>query len=176
MSAAINSIAPNPSMRAQSDRGQTADIVDMVSLLDTACRRREFGADVVRGSASLLSIRQSLRYQASIGPDDMPRLQQRYRHTELEQWLKQIRQLLNTEFGSLRVHRYRHGFAVGHRDAEQLVAGLLRVQYHARQLTPPQGRAEQSSLVTHAPALAWGVGRTLFEADEDRRQRRRPTR
>lgn len=155
------------------DRSHTAEIVDMVSLLDTPKRRKDMPDDSVCRSATLLSVRQSLRYQASIGLDDLGSLYQRHERQALLDLMGQLRQLLNREFGSLRVHRYRQAFAVGHRDLENLIAGLLRVQFHARQLPIPASLNGEELPPAARPTVGWGVGRTLFEASNERLKRLR---
>ncbi|MGQ7845657.1 hypothetical protein ACUNV4_14340 [Granulosicoccus sp. 3-233] len=157
-------------MSAQPDRSHTAQIVDMVRLLDSSSRRRESCQVEQRGSALLLSIRQSLRYQASVGLDDMPGLQSEYPKPQLDAYLGQVRRLLDAQFGRLRVYRYRQAFIVGHHNLEGLIAGLLRVQYYARQL---QLTDRDSRPV---PSLGWGVGATVLEADNERARRRRSNR
>ena len=119
-------------MSAQSDRSHTAQVVDMVSLLDAPSRKRGVTSVDLKESATLLSIRQNLSYQASIGVNNIDQLKVRYSHDLANAVLKQVRGFLNTEFGQLRVHRYRQVFTVGHHSLEGLIGGLLRVQFHAR--------------------------------------------
>ncbi len=163
-------------MSAQPDRSHTAQIVDMVRLLDSSGRRRDGSPDEQRGSALLLSIRQNLRYQASIGLDDIDSLQAGYPKPQLDVAHRQVRQLLDAEFGRLRVYRYRQAFSVGHHNLEGLIAGLLRVQYHARQIQSPADDCGDDHPALSGLRLAWGVGATVLEADNERLRRRRSRR
>lgn len=159
-------------MSAQPDRSHTAQIVDMVRLLDPSSRRRDISPTGSRGTAVLLSIRQSLRYQAAIGPDDIDTLEAGLPANQLDALLAQVRGLLHAEFGRLRVYRYRQVFSVGHYHLEGLIGGLLRVQYHARQIQLPAGVCGLDTAVRPGLTLSWGVGSTVLEADNERLRRR----
>lgn len=167
-------------MSAQHDRSHTAQIVDMVRLLDAPGRKKDNSVDESRSSVVMLSIRQSLRYQASIGLDDIDTLKVSWPKAQLDEVLAQLRGLLNAEFGRLRVHRYRQAFSVGHHSLEGLIAGLLRVQYFARQIQIT-GNVEENELMVDpeqrsSPSLGWGVGSTIMEAENERLHRRRSRR
>lgn len=155
-------------MSAQSDRSHTAQVVDMVSLLDAPSRKRGVTSVDLKESAILLSIRQNLSYQASIGVNNIDQLKVRYSHDLANAVLKQVRGFLNTEFGQLRVHRYRQVFTVGHHSLEGLIGGLLRVQFHARQVELP---ILDSQVEPRALSLSWGVGESILEADHERLRR-----
>ncbi len=163
-------------MSAQPDRSHTAQIVDMVRLLDSSSRRREFSAEEPRGSAVLLSIRQNLRHQASIGFDDIDSLQAEYPKAHLDDYHRQVRGLLDAQFGRLRVYRYRQAFSVGHHDLEALIAGLLRVQFDARQLKQSDHAVRSDQCERPRLQLGWGIGSTVPEADYERIHRRRSNR
>jgi hypothetical protein len=160
-------------MSAQSDVSQTAQIVDIVSLLDTPGRKRIATAADLRESATLLSIRQNLRYQACIGVDDIDKFTDHYPALFVDRIFSRVRKLLNTEFGQLRVHRYRQAFAVGHYCVEGLIGGLLRVQYHARHIDLPVPGACGELPDVRGVTLTWGVGDTVTVADNERLRRRR---
>ena len=157
-------------MSALPDRSHTAQIVDMVKLLDAPGRRRDIAVDQQGGSAVLLSIRQNLSYQASIGLDGIDSLMARYPRSLVDDLDRQVRELLYTEFGRLRVHRYKQAFSVGHHDLEALVAGLLRVQYYTRQISLPEHDSAEELTVQPALSVAWGVGESISEADRERRR------
>ena len=152
-------------MSAQSDSSRTAQVVDMVSLLDAPSRKRGVISVDLKESATLLSIRQNLSFQASIGVNNIDQLKARYSHDLANTVMKQVREFLNTEFGQLRVHRYRQVFKVGHHSLEGLVGGLLRVQFHARQVELP---LLGSQFETRTLSLSWGVGESILEADHER--------
>ncbi len=123
-------------------------------------------------SADLLSIRQHLTFKACIGINEFDFLQDAYSVQVGDQLMSSVRVLLDQEFGGLRVHRRHQVFVVNHHCEESLIAGLLRVQFHSRQLPFPATRdGEKLSDVCGVP-LAWGVGRTLEAAEEQRQSKR----
>lgn len=124
-------------------------------------------------SADLLSIRQHLTYKASIGINDFSFLQQAYSIQVADQLMAKIRTLLDQEFGGLRVHRRHQVFVVNHHCEESLIAGVLRVQFHSRQLPLPATRLGQGLSDLCGVPLAWGVGRTLEAAELQRQSKRR---
>lgn len=143
----------------------------MVDFFRKAGRRKKVVAPQMRDGATLLSIRQNLMVQATVGIDDIERTSLDLPKGEVVNLNSQLRQLLNKEFGSLRVHKHRLAFTVGHHCHESLVAGLLRVQYHAKQM-------ETSDIVceifddTHGVPVTWGVGETVAQADTERSKRK----
>lgn len=90
--------------------------------------------------------------------------------------LLSIRKLLHQEFGNQRVRREQSIFSVHHHDCDELIAGLLRVQFYAKEILFTHGykRCGRSSdnEQTSAMSVTWGVGRTLDEAASERRKRR----
>lgn len=145
----------------------------MVSLLDTVTRKRVTRAADQRKSATLLSIRQNLVYRASVGIDDIDAFKSHLPDTTVDALMSRVRQLLNTEFGRLRVHRYRQVYTVGHHCLEGLIGGLLRVQFHARLIEMPRRDEGLVFRDSHGLALSWGVGDSIIEADIERLRRRR---
>ncbi len=157
-------------MSAQSDSSHTAQVVDMVSLLEAPSRKRGVTSVEQRESATLLSIRQNLNYQASVGVNDIDQLKVQCSHNLANAVMKQVREFLNAEFGHLRVHRYRQVFTVGHHNLEGLIGGLLRVQFYARQVELP---VLDSQFESRSVSLSWGVGESVLEADHERQRRQR---
>ncbi len=119
-------------------------------------------------SATLLSVRQHLRCKASIGIDNLEFIEQSYSKQVAAKLLGELRELLDQEFGGLRVHRRRHSFIVNHHCVESLIAGLLRVQFHSQTNPLPATREEDGSSDVRAVFLSWGVGTTVAEAKESR--------
>lgn len=123
--------------------------------------------------AQMLSIRQHLNYQASVEIDKFDSIHEQFGESGSALVVKQIRALLNKEFGQLRVNRDRGLFVIRHRSVEGLISSLLRVQFHAHQINLPvlnkAGDASNAKPVT----LTWGVGRTNSEAEVERLRRRR---
>lgn len=121
--------------------------------------------------ATLLSMRQNLAFQASIGIQDIERTLLDLPKAEFANINRQLKQLLDKEFGSLRVRKHRYGFAVGCNSEEVLVAALYRVQYHANQM-------ETSPVVcdifdnSFGVPVTWGVGSDILEADANRSKRK----
>lgn len=160
-----------PFLSSQNDIDSSAEIVNMADLFRKAGSRKRVVSPQRPNGATLLSIRQSLMVQATVGIDDIERTSLDLPKGEVVNLNRQLRQLLNKEFGSLRVHKHRLAFAVGHHCHESLVAGLLRVQYHAKQM-------ETSDVVcdifddSHGVPVTWGVGETVAEADAERSKRK----
>lgn len=157
-------------MSSQNDI-ESAEIVDMVGLFKKVGRRKRVLTSESRDGATLLSIRQNLMYQATVGIDDIERTALDLPKGEVLNLNAQLRQLLNKEFGSLRVHKHRLAFTVGHHCHETLIAGLLRIQYYAKQI-------ETTSVVseifddTQGVPVTWGVGDSISEAETERSKRR----
>ncbi len=157
-------------MSAQSDSSHTAQVLDMVSLLEAPSRKRVVASVEQTESATLLSIRQNLSYQACIGVNHIDQLRVQCSHTLGNAVMRQVREFLNAEFGQLRVHRYRQVFTVGHYRLEGLVGGLLRVQFHARQVELP---IMDTQFEPQFLSLSWGVGESVLEAEHERQRRQR---
>lgn len=155
-------------MSAQSDSSQSAQVVDMVSLLDAPSRKHGVTSVELKESATLLSIRQHLSYQASVGVNNIDKLKDQCSHDLANAVMKQVREFLNAEFGHLRVHRYRQVFTVGHYSLEGLIGGLLRVQFYTRQIELP---IFDNPFESQALTLSWGVGESVLEADHERQRR-----
>lgn len=157
-------------MSGQSDNSATAEVVNIVRLIDHSARKRIVTVTDTSRGAQLLSIRKSLRYRATIGLTDLDAFKSNYSSKQLASTMLQIRQLLDIEFGSLRVHRYRQCFTVGQPCLESLIGGLLRVQYLARQIELPVAErvtGDDDAVVQ----LTWGVGDSVIEADNERLRR-----
>ncbi len=161
-------------MSSRSEEAPTAEIVDMLGFLHKPGRKRIATTVEFRESATLLSIRQNLAYQATMGIDDPDNLSATLSSVELSRISSAVRQLLDAEFGHLRVHRYRQVFAVGHHCLESLIAGLLRVQFHARKIDASALQPDEGADNT-GTSVSWGVGDTLTEAENERMRRRRLT-
>ncbi|MFT5895481.1 MAG: hypothetical protein ACI8VW_002356 [bacterium] len=158
-------------MSSQNDIESSAEIVDMVDLFRKAGRRKRVLTSEMRDGAILLSMRQNLMFQATVGIDDIERTLLDLPKGEVLNLNGRLRHLLNKEFGSLRVHKHRYAFTVGHQCFDTLVAGLLRVQYHAQQMETTQVASDifddsQGVLIT------WGVGNTVSEAETERSKRK----
>lgn len=158
-------------MSSQNNIDTSAEIVDMVAMFRKAGRRKRALCTEIRDGATLLSIRQNLMYQATVGIDDIERTSLDLPKGEVVNLNRQLRQMLNKEFGSLRVHKYRYGFTVGHQCYDTLAAGLLRVQYHAKQIetTPLVSEIFED---TQGVPVTWGVGSTVSEAETERSKRK----
>jgi len=118
-----------------------------------------------RRNAELLSMRRHLTYQASVEIDKLDSIKSLHGAACEKRVVKQVRALLNKEFGELRVHRYRGLFVAKHKSVEALISCLLRIQFHAHQIELPECDKHVS--------LTWGVGRTTSEAEVERLRRRR---
>ncbi len=157
-------------LSSQADIKTSAEILDMSRVFKQAGRRRTVHSAELKSGATLLSIRQNLVYQATVGIDDIDRISEKASKKEVQALNETLRSLLNTEFGKLRVHKHRLVFSVGHHSLDSLVAGLLRIQYHAKHLDAAD---LNTSLVKEAAGLpvSWGVGNTIPEADVERNRR-----
>jgi len=123
--------------------------------------------------AQMLSMRRHLSYQASFEIDNIEWVRAEYGEAVRQDLAKQIRSILNKEFGKLRVHRYRRLYVIRHRSVEGLISSLLRVQFHAHQIDLPVLNKNGDTVDTKPVTLTWGVGRTTTEAEVERLRRRR---
>jgi len=126
-----------------------------------------------RAGAQLLSIRQTLDVEASVELDGLELLLQRFDEATVASVTMAVRQLLDREFGRLRVHRNRRQFVARHRSVDALIAGLLRVQFHAQQIRLPDTDRAGERVEPQGVSITWGVGRCGHEAELERLRRRR---
>lgn len=164
-------------MSARKEEASSAEIVDMTGFLNSPCRKRIATVAEHRQNAVLLSMRENLAYKATLGIDDLDNVSEHLNKEELVKLNVSVRNLLDTEFGHLRVHRHRDAFAVSHQCLESMIAGLLRVQFHARKIEllaklPVLGATAADS---GCALVSWGVGATFFEAESERLRRKRLT-
>ena len=96
-----------------------------------------------------------------MGITDLRFIEQSYSAQVADALIVSIRNLLDQEFGHLRVHRQRQLFVVSHHCMESLVAGLLRVQFHSREIPLPLTRDGKGMSDVCGVPLSWGVGGTL---------------
>jgi len=149
---------------------QSASIVDLA-----AFRSPRFLSDRgigPRSSAELLSMRQSLSYEASVEIDNLDLLCERLEPAIVNSTRLRVRRLLDREFGRLRVHRSRNNFVARHRSVEPLIAGLLRVQFYAQQIRLPETDCHGERVDPLAISVTWGVGQSGPEAASERMRRR----
>lgn len=158
-------------MSGQPSPEVSADIVNLVGFLDRSKRRKVVQPVESRESASLLSIRQSLVCQATVGIDNMELIKHRTSSADFDQLNAALRRLLDREFGHLRIHRHRQVFTVGHHCMEKLIAGLLRVQFFARQLVLPYAAFSNADDESTGVSISWGVGESISEAEIERLKR-----
>lgn len=123
--------------------------------------------------AEMLSMRRNLNYQASVEIDKFDWICGEYGEAYSANLVKQIRALLNKEFGKLRVHRYRRLYVIRHRSVEGLISSLLRVQFYAHQFELPLVNKAGEPSTAKPITLTWGVGRTTTEAEVERLRRRK---
>lgn len=122
---------------------------------------------------SAISLRPYLPYRASVEIDELPWLQAQFGVRERDRFVRDTRSILNAEFGQLRVYRYRRVFVVRHRCVEELIAGLLRAQFHAYQIALPEENVFGDAIEPNGLSLTWGVGHSTSEAEVERLKRRR---
>lgn len=166
-------------MTVRSKSTFSAEIVEIDNLRHTPSRHRivrATGRMRRRGNhpedgAKLLSIRQHLHCKATVAINDLSFIESRYSPQVANRIMHLVRSHLNDEFGQLRVHRHRQIFVVGHHCMESLIAGLLRVQFHSKQIALPvtQSHGELSDIC--GIPLSWGVGNSLTEAENERIRR-----
>lgn len=147
----------------------TASIVDLSRFRKRSSARQSSP----RTRAQLLSIRQTLDVEASVELDGLEVLLQRFDEATVASLTLRVRQLMDREFGRLRVHRNRRQFVARHRSVDALIAGLLRVQFHAQQIRLPDTDRAGERVEPQGIAITWGVGRSGHEAELERLRRRR---
>ena len=122
--------------------------------------------------AELLSIRQHLTYIATIGLNDIEFIETSYSPQVAGKLSASVRELLDQEFGPLRVYRRRQAFVVSHHSRESLYAGLFRVQFHSSQIPLPSTRDGNGPSDRCGIPLSWGVGKSMIEAEAERHSRK----
>ena len=157
--------------------GESAEVVALPTRRSSTAKssnllrsRQLDGLQQKQQTASLLSIRQNLNFKALVGVDNLTFIEQNY-STQVAQNLRaMLRNLLDQEFGNLRVHRKKQSFVVNHHCMESLIAGLLRVQFHARKvaLTATHESTGDPMSDLSGICVSWGVGNTINEAERDR--------
>ncbi len=157
-------------MASTSFRSPSANVIDLESF---RCISKSNTVVSTTHNAELMSVRRHLSYQASVEIDNLEWIRNEFGEAFCLSLVKQVRAVLNKEFGKLRVHRYKRFFVIRHRSVEGLISSLLRIQFHAHQLELPvvneSGKPSNAKPVT----LTWGVGRTTSEAEVERLRRRR---
>ncbi len=148
----------------------TATIVDLAGFQRTEKRN---SIDRITPLTPLVSMRQHLCFQSSIEIDDMVWIQAQYGRRIRDKVVRQVRAILDKEFGKLRVYRYRRLFVARHRSVEGLVAGLLRAQFHTHLIDLPLVNTFGDKIEYLGVTLTWGVGRSTTEAEMERLKRRR---
>ncbi len=157
-------------MSSTSLSSSSATVVELAGFRNT-----DKNKSVVRASyqTQMLSMRRHLSYQASVEIDNLDWIKNEYGEAFHVGLVKQVRAILNKEFGKLRVHRYRRLYVIRHRSVEGLISSLLRVQFHAHQIDLPLINKAGDPAVAKSVTLTWGVGRTTTEAEVERLRRRR---
>ncbi len=77
------------------------------------------------------------------------------------------------EFGPFRISQHERTFTVQHRNLEELIGALLRVQYHVHQSSSDDLQAVGIPPSFLAMGLTWGVGSSIATASDERLKRRR---
>lgn len=151
----------------------SADIVDLPVAGQSSAGRsfrsgRRLPPNRPRQPAILLSVKQHLSFRASVCLADLTFIEQTYSTQVTDKLLLRIRELLEREFGSLRVYRHHQLLVVNHYCVESLVAGLLRVQFHCGEI-PLSARRDGRGLSDMCGLpLSWGIGQTRAEAELNR--------
>lgn len=164
-------------MSSPSETVHGAEVVDLTRVRSKVAGKNRDGATrhtatnvpvKMRAEATLLSMRSTLLHHASVGIRDIDDLRANYSKVLVNTAMANVRSLLETEFGYLRVHRYRQAFAVGHHCAESLIGGLLRVQYYAHELQLPVTGEQSAGTYCYSPRILWGIGDSISEAEKRR--------
>ncbi|PID60016.1 MAG: hypothetical protein CSB44_11940 [Gammaproteobacteria bacterium] len=155
-----------------------ADVIDLRHFFNEerrAVRTPRTSVDPGNGSAVLLSLRQHLVFHGSLEIHGRSAARARNALLPSREWdhaATEVRALLEREFGNLRVHRVRDAFIIRHYDHEELVAGILRVQFFARRVALPGQFSDGETARGSRVLLNWGVGTTRIEAESERLRRR----
>jgi len=157
-------------MASTSVRSSTACVVKLAGFRGVSKQKKVVATN---REAELLSIRRHLSYQASVEIDNFEWVRNEFGDAFCVSLVKQVRAILNKEFGKLRVHRYKRLFVIRHRSVEGLISSLLRIQFHAHQLELPAVNVMGAPSNAKPITLTWGVGRTTTEAEVERLRRRR---
>lgn len=155
-------------MSSRSKTKHTAEIVDIAKTFASASRTFKPVSVDTSKTASLLSIRQHLRFKACIAVKDLEFIRSHYSPRVALSVVTHVRSLLDKEFGSLRIHRHRDLLVVNHHCLETLLAGLLRVQFHSKQISLRVTRVHDELTELCGIPLNWGVGESLIDAEIQR--------
>jgi len=124
-------------------------------------------------SATIVSLQNTATCFASIEIDELSAL------TPLAQRqlvMAHVREQLAIEFGALRITENERTYLVSHRNIEELIGAMLRVQYHVQQSTVEEYASVNLTKVCGGLHITWGVGNTAQLAESERvkqRQRKR---
>jgi len=147
---------------------RAADSQNVVRLKLKCVRRGTLQAIAIaipRGGAKLLSVRRHLLYRASVDMDHQKMLQAQFAEGTHDRVVNEVRQLLNREFGRLRIYRDKGIFVVQHHSADALIAGLLRCRCRAREIRLPVKNVFDELTEQTGITLEWDVEHPAFEAD-----------
>ncbi|MFK7856139.1 MAG: hypothetical protein AB8B79_18635 [Granulosicoccus sp.] len=158
-------------MTGRSISTSTENVVVFKGFLDSSHRRKVSSAPVDQETATLLSIRQNLTYRAAVAVHNIADIRYQYPQAIVDEVLGTLRNLLSVEFGYLRVHRHNQVFIASHHCLESLIAGVLRVQFHGRQLELPKINVRGEQLDPGGVEFSWGVGTSVHEANSERQRR-----
>lgn len=151
-----------------SPREPSASVIELASFR----RSQSWAVARQRRPAELLSLRRSLSYAASVEIDKLETLSQELDARSIDALKRHVRNLLDREFGRLRVHRDNRHFVARHRSVDALIAGLLRVQFHALQYRLPACNKHGEPMAPQHLSVTWGVGQSGHEARLERLRRR----
>lgn len=157
-------------MASTSFRSPSASVIDLAGF---RCINKSNNVLSPNHEAELMSIRRHLSYQASVEIDNLDWFHKEFGEAFCLSLVNQVRNILNKEYGKLRVHRYKRLFVIRHRSVEGLISSLLRIQFHAHQLELPMVNESGKPSNVKPVTLTWGVGRTTSEAEVERLRRRR---
>jgi len=148
---------------------QLADFQDRRLLLEDFSTKR---SDKPRaaGLASVVSLRERVGCFASIEIDEVSALTPIGQRDAV---MALVRDYLAMEFGQLRITQLKRTFTVRHRNVEEMIGALLRVQYHVYQCTAQDLEAVDVPESFVAMNLTWGIGSSAIDADAERLKRRR---
>lgn len=124
-------------------------------------------------SCDILQLANRFPFYASIEVNDLPWVRVQFSTRSRDGVLSSVKKILCQEFGRKRVNRCGHLFDIQHRNAEILIASLLRVQFYTNQILLPEYNIMGERMEQNGVSITWGVGRDPEQACQDRVKKRR---
>lgn len=155
---------------AECDLDLCSAIVEQNAISDTT---PEANSNAGQPLAIVLPLKKEREFLASVEIDWLLAISTEHHHAGVEGVIAEVGKLLRAEFGPAAVRRETRLFSVAHDDFEELVAGILRVQFYSNRIELPEYNVFGEKTEQCGVTLTWGVGRYRDEATGERKKKKR---